>query len=151
MSLIEPSSMRAGVAPATGGLITRGLPTPTAEDKLLQLFAARVVYAEDATLWQQSCLDVSDADSLSAFAAAPGAVLFVVGSGDSRILIAERGQTRLRYVPATEPTPDAAPDTVTSTGHSESSEPEPALVSAGAEVPEQRTAPAESDALRDAN
>ena len=43
--------------------------------------------------------DVTDLRVLAAFAEAPGAVLYLVGSGNQRVLIAERGQTRHRYVP----------------------------------------------------
>jgi signal peptidase I len=81
------------------GLLARRARTPSEYDRLLRLFAGRVVHLSSAEEWQRACLDVRDADSLSAFAANPAAVLYVVDAGDTQVFIAERGATRLRYVP----------------------------------------------------
>jgi hypothetical protein len=72
----------------------------------------------------QDCLDVSDVHSLAAFATSPSAVLYVAGTGESQVLLVERGGTRLRYVPdRADPAPAAEPETV-----------------ASAEIPDQRLA-----------
>jgi signal peptidase I len=91
------------------GLLCRRTRTPSALDRLLRLFAGRVVHLTSAAPWEQSCLDVSDISSLAALAATPSAVLYVVDVGEHQLLIAERGATRLRCRLTNDPgTPAAA-------------------------------------------
>jgi signal peptidase I len=120
------------------GQLSRGTKAPTAQDRLLRLFSGRVVHLTNTESLERSCLDVNDAESLAAFAATPAAVLYVVDEGEHRTLIAERGGTRLRYVPEQRAgTPTARTE-------------EPAV---SPEIPEQRTssvddgASVESDAI----
>lgn len=89
------------------GLLSRRTSVPSEQDRLLQLFTDRVVRLAASPSWERDCLEVADEESLAAFAATPSAVLYVVGSSGRQVLIAERGGTRLRYVPrvATDPAP----------------------------------------------
>lgn len=117
------------------GLLSRRTKVPTAQDRLLQLFSGRVVHLANAASWERDCLDVTEPDSLAAFAASPSAVLYVIESGDRHTLIAERAGTRLRYAPG----PAAATSTTVGSPARPAS---PAL-------PEQRTAPLSDGAPTD--